>query len=349
MADTPMSGLPALPGVALPALPSLSTPGPSSSSVTPQPPPPSNKRPTPATPDTADGPPKRKRVRKSAAASVTGIPGDTTPGPGKNWRKGLKGNLAGVGLEGALAAAIVTKPTTPTASVRAAPSPGPPPVPLPPLVPFHPPPRTASYLIGPPPKLATQFLPPQVLEPGAPRPRRWARAKMEFRNITGGTVSLLAWQGDSFSSYGEHLGRSSIDELASPPPSSVPRYPHPAPPSSASSIVQTSSGPKPSLSRTPQPPLLPGVQAQPHAYTPYTPYAVQSPSTQPAPPQSTSSGYSNLAPPTIPPYQQQEQTSSPNPAHSPGNAMKLEASPLAPPTYPSFPTEKPASGPPPST
>lgn len=254
MTDTPMASLSGLPAISLPALPSLSSPGPSSSSVTPQPPP-TNKRPTPNTPDTAtDGPPKRKRVRKSVAsafASVNGgtTPGETTPGPGKSWRRGLKGSVPTVPLyllisptdlflssiatvvtsresgwkaqwvrvilshasspsskliplfrhlsPAAAARETSTKPSTPiaTSTRPVATSPAPPPVPLPPLIPFHPPPRTASHLVGAPPKLATQFLPPQVLEPGAPRPRRWARAKMDFRNVTGGTISLTSWQG----------------------------------------------------------------------------------------------------------------------------------------------------------
>ncbi|GAA5950120.1 hypothetical protein JCM3765_004203 [Sporobolomyces pararoseus] len=347
MADTPMSGLPALPGIPLPALPPLSSPAPSSSSATPQPPP-TNKRPTPNTPDTTDGPPKRKRVRKSAASAAGGgTPGETTPGPGKNWRKGLKGNLAGVGLEGAMAAAAregSTKPATPSAAAKpAASSPAPPPVPLPPLVPFNPTGRTASHLVGAPPKLATQFLPPQILEPGAPRPRRWARAKMEFRNITGGTITLTAWQGDSYSSYTEHLNRNSIDELASPPPPN--RFPLPGP---------ASSGPKPSLSRTPQQqqhhqaqstPIAGGAQPQSHSRPQaFTPYPVPSPLSQP-PPSVPTYQSSSLAPPTIPPFNNQPPQSSPSHSQSPSASStstngvpKPSASPLAPPTYPSFPT-----------
>ncbi|GAA5869735.1 hypothetical protein JCM16303_001779, partial [Sporobolomyces ruberrimus] len=322
-----MASLPGLPAIPLPALPSLSSPGPSSSSVTPQPPP-TNKRPTPNTPDTAtDGPPKRKRVRKSVASTVASVnggttPGETTPGPGKSWRRGLKGNLAGVGLEGAMAAAAretSTKPSTPiaTSTRPVATSPAPPPVPLPPLIPFHPPPRTASHLVGAPPKLATQFLPPQVLEPGAPRPRRWARARMEFRNVMGGTISLTSWQGDTYSSYAEHLNRNQIDELASPPPpptsTSTPSTRLPPVPSQPT--VQTSSGPKPSLSRPPQ--TQPPIEK-------FSPYPIPSPQPPPQPNSSTQ----NLAPPTIPPF---HDSSSQSPGSNPA------VSPLAPPTYPPLP------------
>lgn len=269
-----------------------------------------------------------------------------------------------------------TKPATPSAAAKpAAASPAPPPVPLPPLVPFNPTGRTASHLVGAPPKLATQFLPPQTLELGTPRPRRWARAKMEFRNITGGTITLAAWQGgtltlsnsflvhdslltllvDSYSSYTEHLNRNSIDELASPPPPN--RVPLPAPSSSSS---------KPSLSRTPQQqqqyhqaqstPVVGGAQPQSHSRPPaFTPYPVPSPLSQP-PPAAPTYHSSSLAPPTIPPFHQQQQHSRSSPSshsQSPsasstststltngggGGAPKPSASPLAPPTYPSFPT-----------
>ncbi|GAA5903137.1 hypothetical protein JCM5296_003351 [Sporobolomyces johnsonii] len=144
--------------------------------------------------------PKKKRAPKKAPGEV---------GPGKSWRKGLKGNLAGVGLDPATAASIrenlSTNPTAGASSpAAAAPSVRP------------------SAAVGAPPKLATQFLPPQALEVNTPRPRRWIRSRMEFRSITGGTVRLPSWQGDSFSPYADHIASTQIDELASPPPPSLP-------------------------------------------------------------------------------------------------------------------------------
>lgn len=77
-----------------------------------------------------------------------------------------------------------------------------------PLPPFNPTNRTASTLVGAPPKLATQFIAPQVLELGAPRPRRWGRGKMEFRSITGGTIVLTSWQGGTSRSHSLSLSPS---------------------------------------------------------------------------------------------------------------------------------------------
>jgi len=91
MADTPMSDSNALsnalPAIPLPALPPISSPAPlaSSSSATPQPQPQPVHIPAPSSAaDSENGPPKRKRVRRS----------EGQPGPGKSWRKGLKGLVA---------------------------------------------------------------------------------------------------------------------------------------------------------------------------------------------------------------------------------------------------------------
>ncbi|GAA5840725.1 hypothetical protein JCM5353_005746 [Sporobolomyces roseus] len=309
MADTPMSDSTALsnalPAIPLPALPPISSPAPlaSSSSSTPQPQPQAVHIPAPSSAaDSENGPPKRKRVRRS----------EGQPGPGKSWRKGLKGSVtsvgvptlvAGAGIESLTAsptshtpATAVPKPSTPSAQpvvhyhhppVKA----------FSPLPPFNPTNRTASTLVGAPPKLATQFIAPQVLELGAPRPRRWGRGKMEFRSITGGTIVLTSWQGDTFSPYLDHVSTNSIDELASPPPQSHSYLPPP--------LVPTSSGMKPSLSRTAPP-------SQGQRYSPYSLSQTQ-PQPQPAaqpqyyqpPAQQQQRVYTpnlTLAPPTIPPY-----------------------------------------------
>ncbi|GAA5931981.1 uncharacterized protein JCM15063_001091 [Sporobolomyces koalae] len=325
MTDLPVSSLPpnsALPAMPLPALPPISSPVPGPSSLSPMPPSVGSKRATPGTPDLTDaGPPKRKRVRKSVATG--GTPGEPSAGPGKSWRKGLKGNLAGVGLEAALAAGTVREVSTPVATPAVAAPPAPPPVPLPPLIPFHPPPRVASNLVGVPPKLATQFLPVQKLELGTPRPRRWARAKMEFRNITGGTIVLSSWQGDTSSAYSEQLGRVSVDELGSPVPGARTPSSH-----TASSIT------RPALARY-APPGLPaaaassvgGPSAAPLAPSPASTTPASTPAPQPAVVAQT------LAPPSDP----GSQPLSISPSSAPSATATISVSPLAPPTFPPLP------------
>ncbi|GAA6062376.1 hypothetical protein JCM10212_003185 [Sporobolomyces blumeae] len=208
------------------ALPPTSHPSPSTSSHSPA-----------ATPD--EKPPPKKRRTKKAAGEV---------GPGKSWRKGLKGNLAGVGLDAATAAAIRDGTAKPASGANT--HSGSSPVPrgshagTPSLA------STTAALgqgershatssttggggggggrgerptassVGAPPKLQAQFLPAQVLEVGTPRPRRWNRTRKEFKSVTGNVIALSSWQGDPFSPYSEHVTNTSLDELASPPPPS---------------------------------------------------------------------------------------------------------------------------------
>ncbi|GAA5919020.1 hypothetical protein JCM1841_002696 [Sporobolomyces salmonicolor] len=168
--------------------------------------------------------PKKKRAPKKAPGEV---------GPGKSWRKGLKGNLAGVGLDPATAASIRENLTTNPPAAASSPS-------------AAAPSARPSAAVGAPPKLATQFLPPQALEVNTPRPRRWIRSRMEFRSITGGTVRLPSWQGDSFSPYADHIASTQIDELASPPPPSLPS-------ALASNAPNTSAPTSTPTARPPQP------------------------------------------------------------------------------------------------
>ncbi|BGO90389.1 hypothetical protein NBRC10512_004830 [Rhodotorula toruloides] len=187
-----------------------------------------------------DGEPKPKK-KKTAAKK----PGE--PGPGKSWRKGLKGNLAGVGLDPAVAAGLHGAGTPGASSPGGAGSPAP---------------SRASAAggtggVGAPPKLGNQFLATQPLQIGTPRPRKWIKGKMEFKRYDGATILLPSWQGDSYSAFATAVGTAEIDELASPPPASSPLPPLPSSkPRAAPSPAPRASAPAQTHVPPAQPPML---------------------------------------------------------------------------------------------
>ncbi|GAA5965179.1 hypothetical protein JCM8115_005381 [Rhodotorula mucilaginosa] len=184
--------------------------------------------------DAPEGEPKPKKKRTAAKKS-------SEPGPGKHWRKGLKGNLAGVGLDPVIAATLQAGGTsgagTPTSSAaQHASSPGP----------SRGSTVGVSSAIAPPPKLGNQFITVQSLQIGTPRPRKWIKSKMAFKKVGGGTIMLPSWQGDSYSAFATAVGTAEIDELASPPPS--------APSNLAAATAAFAHPTRPSLVDTPPPP-----------------------------------------------------------------------------------------------
>ncbi|BGP38753.1 hypothetical protein JCM10450v2_002707 [Rhodotorula kratochvilovae] len=257
------AALPALPG-----LPSAAPPAPpSSSAISPspgaQPTPSGSATPLPQTDATPAPAAKGKGKGKAVAAGKTKAdeppdgepkpkkkrsakkPGE--PGPGKSWRKGLKGNLAGVGLDPTIAASLHTGGTASPAGSSPAPA------------------RSAvvgsTSAVGAPPKLNNQFLAANPLHIGTPRPRRWIKTKIAFKRVDGMSIALPSWQGDSYSAYATAALAAQTDELASPPPL---RYasPHaaPAPKPRASTHVAASHLMTPTLSTgaspTPPAPVL---------------------------------------------------------------------------------------------
>ncbi|KWU42141.1 hypothetical protein RHOSPDRAFT_36339 [Rhodotorula sp. JG-1b] len=184
--------------------------------------------------DAPEGEPKPKKKRTATKKS-------SEPGPGKHWRKGLKGNLAGVGLDPAIAATLqaggASGAGTPTSSAaQHASSPGP----------SRGSTVGVSSAIAPPPKLGNQFITVQSLQIGTPRPRKWIKSKMAFKKVGGGTIMLPSWQGDSYSAFATAVGTAEIDELASPPPS--------APSNLAAATAAFAHPTRPSLVDTPPPP-----------------------------------------------------------------------------------------------
>ncbi|GAA5976002.1 hypothetical protein JCM10908_005352 [Rhodotorula pacifica] len=222
--------------------------------------------------DAPDGEPKPKKKRTAAAKKVVDA------GPGKHWRKGLKGNLAGVGLD-PTGAATIQGGTTPGAGSPApvgasssafalASSPGPSRGSTAGIV---------SSAIAPPPKLGNQFIAVQALHIGTPRPRKWIKNRMAFKKPDGRVIMLPSWQGDSYSAFATAVGTTAaaaaeaeVDELASPPPvapsnlaAATAAFSHPSRPSLAESQASSSSNhtvvPKlePSLNVPVLPPLPP--------------------------------------------------------------------------------------------
>lgn len=164
--------------------------------------------------------PKRKRAPKRPSGEI---------GPGKHWRKGMKGNLAGVGLQ--------------------VPIPAPPPIVYPygagppPLIPSR------SHIIGPAPKIATAFLPPLALETRTPKPRKWSKVVKELTSITGMPLHFRSWQGRSASAYFD--ARAAAAALGSPAPFPAATADHstspsgsPAPPGPPATL-QFSANPRP--------------------------------------------------------------------------------------------------------
>ncbi|ORY72383.1 hypothetical protein BCR35DRAFT_307649 [Leucosporidium creatinivorum] len=151
--------------------------------------------------------PKRKRAPKRP-------PGE--PGPGKAWRKGLKGTLAaGTGAAAAGASPARTSPSVSRAGSTAGGA-GP---------------STPSgggagglHAIGSVPKIATSFLPPLALDVRTPRPRRWSVGVKELKSVTGATLKFRSWRGASSSAYAESR------RPPSPTPRSLPTSPPPPPP-----------------------------------------------------------------------------------------------------------------------
>ncbi|BGP23553.1 hypothetical protein Rt10032_c02g0710 [Rhodotorula toruloides] len=209
----------------------------------------------------ADGPDGEPKPKKKKAAAKK--PGE--PGPGKSWRKGLKGNLAGVGLDAAIAAGLhgASTPGASTPGGAASPAPS----------------RASAAggtgAVGAPPKLGNQFLATQPLQIGTPRPRKWIKAKMEFKRFDGETILLPSWQGDSYSAFAIAVGIAEVDELASPPPafSPLPPIPSTKPRATPSQVPRAASPAQPQLAAPEQdalrpppmlfPPTLPALPPQP--------------------------------------------------------------------------------------
>lgn len=156
--------------------------------------------------------------------------------------------------------------------------------------------------VGAPPKLGNQFLATQPLQIGTPRPRKWIKAKVEFKRYDGATILLPSWQGgasglvrrecssnahspflsDSYSAFATAIGTAEIDELASPPPVSSPLPPLPST-KSRSTVAQPSRAPAPALASQ-APPAQAAPRPQPILFPPTLP-ALPS---QPARPQQAS-------------------------------------------------------------
>ncbi|BGP54539.1 hypothetical protein JCM8202_001619 [Rhodotorula sphaerocarpa] len=156
--------------------------------------------------ETPEGEPKPKKKRTAAKKPAEG-------GPGKHWRKGLKGAFPS--QSAATAAKDESVAGTPGATTPSG-------------MPSHvlassPAPSRASTAgvssaIAPPPRMGNQFITVQSLHIGTPRPRKWIKSKMGFRRIDGRMMMLPSWQGDSYSAFATAVGTAEVDELASPPP-----------------------------------------------------------------------------------------------------------------------------------
>ncbi|SCV67771.1 BQ2448_5382 [Microbotryum intermedium] len=148
--------------------------------------------------------PSKKKQRKP---TVKRAPGEA--GPGKHWRKGLKGTIvAGQPLpprpsnpSDSPASDSVTAPapievSTPRASFPVAPSlPGAP----------------AIKASG-----AAPFLPALPLEPKTPAPRKWTRGVIAIKSLRGGWLKLPTWEGDPKSEYAAY--KISLNPPPPPPP-----------------------------------------------------------------------------------------------------------------------------------
>lgn len=52
-----------------------------------------------------------------------------------------------------------------------------------------------AFPVGPTPKIAANYIPPQPLEVKTPRPRRWTKAVKELTSVTGTILKFKSWQG----------------------------------------------------------------------------------------------------------------------------------------------------------
>ncbi|GAA5852655.1 hypothetical protein JCM8547_002579 [Rhodosporidiobolus lusitaniae] len=378
--------LPNLSAAPLPSLPLAAPPPPAPPPAAPST---STPRPPLVAPSTAASPAKKKPAAPKKKPAEEGPEGEPKPkkkrtskkqgevGPGKAWRKGVKGNLAGVGLNPDVGAAIHQAAATGT------------PVSLPPGTPVPggsgtpvqtpgggggtPRPATTAA-IGAPPKLGNQFLQINPLHLGTPRPRKWTRGRVVIKSVSGRAIGLPSWQGDDNSLFAFAVGSSApasaqIDELASPPPGGYSPSLTPAPSSSkprASAAVGGSHLMTPSSSQrgqhapsplshqqqTPQPlpvhyapPVLPPPPPASHSVTPAPPVfpplpASTSQSGPPAQPASYHPPPPNLNGASIPYPTHSQVAFGGNPLAAPkeeGDDDGREEVKLAPPTLPPLP------------
>ncbi|SCZ93665.1 BZ3500_MvSof-1268-A1-R1_Chr6-3g08806 [Microbotryum saponariae] len=150
-----------------------------------------------------DAPPKKKQRKPT----VKRAPGEA--GPGKHWRKGLKGT-------------IVAGQPLPPRPVNAADSPASDSASLPAPIEISTP-RTsfpiAPSLPGAPAVKASgaaPFLPALPLETRTPAPRRWNRAVIAIKSLRGGWLKLPTWEGHPKSDYAAY--KTSLNPPPPPPP-----------------------------------------------------------------------------------------------------------------------------------
>ncbi|KDE04098.1 hypothetical protein MVLG_05468 [Microbotryum lychnidis-dioicae p1A1 Lamole] len=148
-----------------------------------------------------DAPPKKKQRKPT----VKRAPGEA--GPGKHWRKGLKGYVLSF---------VAPRPVNP------ADSPASDSVSLPAPIEISTP-RTsfpiAPSLPGAPAVKASgaaPFLPALPLETRTPAPRRWNRAVIAIKSLRGGWLKLPTWEGHPKSDYAAY--KTSLNPPPPPPP-----------------------------------------------------------------------------------------------------------------------------------